>query len=705
MAQRLLDVYYIVPSHYDNDGYVHRYWRGVLPSNTANCLKGLTEALAAQGELGPGVKARVTIIDDTVQRPPLARIIRRHRRRPGSVLVGFAGVQSNQFARASDLALELRRGGVPVMIGGFHVSGILAMLDEPSPELQELLDHGVTLVKGEVDGPGVMAGILRDALAGELKPLYDIHESPDLTHAAVPAPDPKYLRRFLLGDMGTMDTSRGCPFNCSFCTIINVQGKKMRCRSAASILKSIRENYAAGVRAYFFTDDNLSRSPVWEAVFDGLRVMRDRGVKIRFMMQVDTQAYRIPRFVEKARQAGCHTVFVGMETVNPRNIEATGKVQNDASSYRRMVEAWHEAGIQVHVGYIIGLPYDSPESVREDIETLREEVQVDEASFFMLTPLPGSRDHADMVNHGVLIDADLNDYDSTHETFRHPNFAPGEWLQAYREAWHAFYSKESVLHILLRAPRHLYWGLFWTSLWYRWSTCFVETHPMSTGLMRLKDRKSRRPCFPREGVWRYGWRRVRDLAWGARVYAQLLREFQEIWFLTRKPDDPRWATLAELRLRWMALRVRLGRSDVGERCGEALSEIRALLLAASERLSELSSSNRPMGTALRARLRVKAREVEAYVAHVRAMEVSAPRWEDVQRAQQFVSDSLVAGYEEAAIRYVATRRRLNAYRAELIDRVRKGEILRINPIRAAKLVVGEVWFAVRFAFSALTQGV
>lgn len=705
MTKRLLDVYYIVPSHYDNDGYVHRYWRGVLPSNTANCLKGLTEAIAARGELGAHVQARVTIVDDNVQRPPLARIIRRSRRNPGNVLVGLVGVQSNQFARASDLALELRRGGVPVMVGGFHVSGMLTMFDSPSAELQELLEHGVTLVRGEVDAPGVLEGILRDALAGQLRPIYDIRVSPDLSNAPLPAPDPKYLKRFLLGDMGTMDTSRGCPFNCSFCTIINVQGKSMRCRSASAILKSIRENYEAGVRAYFFTDDNMSRSPVWEAVFDGLRVMRDRGVSLRFLMQVDTQAYRIPGFVEKARLAGCHTVFVGMETVNPRNIEATGKTQNDASSYRRMVEAWHDAGVQVHVGYIIGLPHDTPESVREDVETLREHVQVDEASFFMLTPLPGSRDHAEMVNNRVLIDGDLNNYDSTHETFRHPNFAPGEWLRAYRDAWQAFYSKESILHILLRAPRHLYWGLFWTSLWYRWSTCFVGTHPMSTGLMRLKDRRSRRPCFPRESVPRYAWRRFRDLAWGAKVYAQLLREFQEIWFLTRKPDDPRWATLAELRLRWMALRQRIATGDVRERYDEALREMRALLTAASVRLSELSRSKRPMGAALRARLRQKAHEIEAYVAQVRALEVSVPTWQDVVRAQHFVSDSLVAGYEEAAIRYVATRRRLNAYRAELAERVKSGQILQIDVGRAAKLVVGEVWFALRFGFTALVEGV
>src|SRR5690606_24167505 len=114
-------------------------------------------------------------------------------RRPDTqLLVGLVGVQSNQFARASDLALEFRALGIPVMIGGFHVSGMLATFGEPTPDLQRLLDAGVTLVRGEVDGPGVMAGILRDALEDRLEPLYNITDPPDLFHAPIPKPDPVY---------------------------------------------------------------------------------------------------------------------------------------------------------------------------------------------------------------------------------------------------------------------------------------------------------------------------------------------------------------------------------------------------------------------------------------------------------------------------------------------------------------------------------
>ncbi|MBI2432516.1 MAG: radical SAM protein, partial [Candidatus Hydrogenedentes bacterium] len=493
MPRKLL-VCYVLPSRYDDEGYVQRYWRNVLPSNTLACLKSLTCALAGTEELGRDVDLTVEIYDDSVQRVPIERIVRRARKSGAQLLVGLVGVQSNQFPRAADIALAFREHDVPVMIGGFHVSGVLALFGEPSPELQRMLEHGVTLVRGEAEAPGALAGILRDALDGALRPLYNITELPDLSHAAVPQQDEEYLKRFVWKNMGTIDTSRGCPFNCSFCTIINVQGRTMRFRSAEAILKSIEENHAHGVNVYFFTDDNFARSAIWETLFDGMIALRAQGIVLRFMMQVDTQAWRIPHFIEKAQAAGCYLVFIGMETLNPKNIAAAGKRQNKVGQYAAMVEAWHQADILVEVGYIIGFPHDTVESVRRDITMLQHEIKVDEAAFFMLTPLPGSRDHFNMVQQGTPLDADLNNYDSFHETFRHARIPAGQWYGLYREAWETFYSKDNIVNMMLRVPPALYWRTLWLCIWNRYATLF-GTHPMVTGFLRLKDRKGRRPTF------------------------------------------------------------------------------------------------------------------------------------------------------------------------------------------------------------------
>lgn len=699
MKKRTLRVVYILCSTYDDDGYVLRYLRGILPSNSLACLKSLTRAVADSGELGDEIDVEIEIYDDTVQRIPVKRIARANRQPDTQVVVGLVGVQTNQFERASDLALELRGLGVPVMIGGFHVSGMLAMFKEPTPDLQRLLDRGVTLVKGEAEAPGALAGILRDAAAGELRPIYDIKELPDLTNAPAPEPDLEYLRHFKCHNMGTLDTSRGCPFNCSFCTIINVQGRRLRNRSASCILDAIRTNYARGIVMWFFTDDNFSRSPVWEEVFDGLAAMRAEGIDIRFMMQVDTRAYLIPRFAEKARDAGCYMAFIGMETVNPENIESMGKVQNDVEDYAHMVRCWHDHEVLVHVGYIIGLPHDTRESVRRDIDTLMNEILVDEASFFMLTPLPGSADHERMVRERIPIEADLNNYDSLHETFRHPRMAPGEWLETYHEAWESFYSKESITNMLLRTPRKHYWQMFWIGVWYRYSA-LTRSHPMFTGLVRLKDRCSRRPMFPREGLLRYGWRRLRDMASMARTYARLFLEFQEIWLLTRDPDDPRYATLADLRMRWASLKQRIEHSDLRGQCDLAAQEIRGMLAAASDRLQQLSDGSRSLNRRARRRLRRQADELRAYV---QSLDVQMPSWNDIVAAERYIASGVLARYEEAAIAYVAQRRRFNAYRRELMQKLRSGRIFSVNIMPMPRLIAFELFMGVRFAFRFLTQ--
>ncbi len=697
MPPHRLHVVYIRPSKYDDDGYVMRFWRGVLPSNTLACLEGLTRTLAEQAALGSDVALTVDVFDDTVQHIPIARLARMNRRPDTRVVVGFAGVQSNQFCRAGDLALELRAAGVPVMIGGFHVSGMLALFGEPTPDLQRLLDGGVTLVKGEAEAPGVLEQILRDALHDEMKPIYDIQEFPDLTSAPVPRVNTKLQRRFLTKQMATIDTSRGCPFNCSFCTIINVQGRKMRYRSADCVLKAIDENYANGISVYFFTDDNFSRNPVWEDVFNGLIARRERGMNVIFMMQIDTQAHKIPGFVEKAARAGCYLTFIGMESVNQKNLAAIGKKQNHVDQYGDMVDLWHRNNVQVHVGYIIGLPHDSRESIRQDMEVLLNQVRVDIASLFMLTPLPGSKDHWRMVQEGVPMDADFNNFDSQHETFRHPCMAPGEWRASYNEAMRTLYSTESIVNALLRAPRSHRSHIFWTSMWYRY--CAIENvHPMSTGFLRLKDRRSRRPFFAQESIASYAWRRAKDAAHDIRHYLELFFEFQEIWMLTRKPEDPRWKTLAEIRARWALARQRIMECDPRGRYDEAAQEVRLMLTTLSENYRQLSRRRTEFSFLMRKRLQRKAREAENYL---RQFELQAPRWHDIVNAERYIGDRIVAGYEELAIRYVAKRRRFNAWRHDFVDRIRTGHILPMDLGRAVYAAAYEFVFAVRFGLGVL----
>jgi radical SAM superfamily enzyme YgiQ (UPF0313 family) len=530
-----LAVVLVRPTRYDDDGYVVRHWRGTLPSNTLSCLNGLTQDAVASGALG-SVAVHVHAFDEAVDRIDPKRVGRKLRRPGTKVLVALVGVQTNQFPRAQDLARQFKAEGFEVMIGGFHVSGSVAMAHAIPPECQAMIDEGMTLVLGEVEDR--WAALLQDAAAGRLRPLYDFLEDlPDLRTKPLPKVSTRLQRKFAVRGYGTIDAGRGCPFNCSFCTIINVQGHAMRSRGAACITDHIRSHYRGGHRKgiwhYFFTDDNFSRNPYWEDIFDGLIALRqDEGIAIDFMMQVDTAASRIPRFIEKASRAGCVQVFIGMESLREDNLQAACKRQNRVSQYRASIAQWHEAGVVCHVGFIIGFPFDTYDRIMEDVRTLRDDLLVDQASFFMLTPLPGSRDHRAAVDAGVPMDPDYNNFDSFRATMPHPLMSAEEWTAAYRDAWTTFYSYDHMRRALLRQNPHTYWGMFKCFLWYRAS--MVEgSHPMVTGFFRLKDRRSRRPGRPLEGRWRFLRRRVRESGQIALAYAKLLLEMQELWLATR----------------------------------------------------------------------------------------------------------------------------------------------------------------------------
>ena len=253
---------------------------------------------------------------------------------------------------------------------------------------------------------------LKDVYEGRPKPIYNhVNALPNLQGQQFPTCLGDLVQRYD-GVMSSFDAGRGCPFQCSFCTIINVQGRKSRWRDADDIERIVLENAAQGISRFFVTDDNFARNRNWEAIFDRMIELREeRGYSLHFLIQVDVLAHKIPNFIEKAASAGCRYVFVGLESINPENLAHMKKNQNRITEYRKMFQAWKEAGIVTYAGYIMGLPGDTPETLKRDIAIVQKEMPVDLLEFTMLTPLPGSEDHKKLYEKGVWMDADLNKYD------------------------------------------------------------------------------------------------------------------------------------------------------------------------------------------------------------------------------------------------------------------------------------------------------
>jgi hypothetical protein len=301
--------------------------------------------------------------------------------------------------------------------------------------------------------------------------------------------------------MTSFDAGRGCPFQCSFCTIINVQGRKSRYRSPDDVERIIRANSAQGVRDYFITDDNFARNRNWEALFDRLIELREQqGIAAEFVIQVDTLCHKIPNFIEKAARAGVFQVFIGLENINPDNLKEAKKRQNRITEYRAMLQAWKRAGIVTFAGYILGFPGDTPESIRRDIRIIQQELPIDFLEFFILTPLPGSEDHKKLWEEGVAMDTDMNRYDTNHVTVGHPRMSADELQGIWWEAWRTYYTPAHTATIIRRATANAIAArkILVPVLWF-WSSILINhIHPLEGGYLRRRARLERRPGLPVE---------------------------------------------------------------------------------------------------------------------------------------------------------------------------------------------------------------
>jgi radical SAM superfamily enzyme YgiQ (UPF0313 family) len=537
----------IKPSHYDDDGYVIQWWRGSVPSNSLSSLYGLALDVRERRTLGEGVEIEVAAHDETNTAIPVRRIVRKFRRNGMRGLVCLVGVQSNQYPRALDLARQFRAAGVKVAIGGFHVSGSIAMLPELTPELSEALALGVTLFAGEAEGR--LGELLRAADEDRMAPVYNfMSDLPAMDSQPLPFLPAGHVHRYL-GTVGCFDAGRGCPFSCSFCTIINVQGRKSRHRTADDVEQLIRANVAQGVHAFFITDDNFARNKNWEAILDRIiELKRKERIRVNLTIQVDTMCHKIPNFVEKAARAGTKKVFIGLENINPDNLKSASKGQNRITQYREMLQAWRKAKVTTYAGYILGFPNDTPERIARDISIIQRELPIDILEFFILTPLPGSQDHKEMYLKGARMDADLNRYDGEHVAWDHPLMSAQQLQSIYDRAWHLYYSPEHIETLIKRAiasgiRSHRMAAMIF---YFYASYAFEGVHPLQGGAFRRKLRTQRRASMPRENPLLFYPRRLAEVI---RTYGGALRFFWRVERLRRRLDkDPAVRQYSDLAL-------------------------------------------------------------------------------------------------------------------------------------------------------------
>jgi radical SAM superfamily enzyme YgiQ (UPF0313 family) len=540
-------VYFIKPSRYDEEGYVLFYRYGIQPNNTLTVLAALNDTFNKQNSARRNVHLDTILWDeccDGVVSPETIKAIKEKAREDGvELLVGLSGVQSNQYPRGRDLALQFVANGVTTLMGGFHVSG--------DPDSYKFLNScGVTTVVGEAEN--LWSLIIEDYLRGELQPHYSVTDGiraktgrddimvPIITDAQLPKLDDRYLSRFFSSTMTTLDTSRGCPFTCSYCSVKNVMGRTMRSREPEAVVNWVRDaaRYHK-IESLFLVDDDFFRSPRWEEILTGLCEVKKEFPKLSFMMQVDVDAScyanlaegetdsakhkRSRRFVELAARAGCYQAFVGIESLNPDNLNFATKYQNTDDrrhrlgleeaqrrvyeKYRRVVDNWHRVGVSVHAGYMLGFPFDGPDCGRVAARVLKK-IGFDIVSFFIMTPLPGTEDAVRYKKENAIIDPDFNQLDSQHVTLRHDRLDKDSWMHAYRDSFTGFYSVGRLLHTIFTVSRGR--GLSAEGRYsamrqfiYYFFSYRQGRHPMVGGIWQIKRRDVRRAAVTDDEARRY----------------------------------------------------------------------------------------------------------------------------------------------------------------------------------------------------------
>ncbi len=525
----------IQPSHYDAEGYVIQWMRTFISSHVIMVINGILNDAVERGVLGSEVNFERRVIDEPTELVNHTKEIAWLRGATRAAVL-LTGVQTSQYPRAVDLSRPFIDAGVPVIMGGFHVSGVFALTPNWEHGLADARATGITLYAGELE-EGVDE-LLRDLWHGELKPLYNrLADSVALDSAPMPLLDlptvGKTMRR-----LAGMDLGRGCPYLCTFCTVINVHGRKMRQRKPAAMADYVRRNYANGIRHYFVTDDNFARNQRWEPLLDELiRLREEEGIVLDIMIQVDLRAATIPRFVEKSVRAGCRRVLIGIESLRADNLENVHKKQNKRVEINRMILTWKRAGIITYPTFIIGLPNDTRERVLEDLRVIKEKLAVDIPAFALLTPYPGCKDHKQMLEAGTAMDLDFNRYDTEHAVADLPCHSRDEWQQFYREVWRGFYTFEHMERVLKRA---MVSGLpvkeiFKSLAGYSVGSQLDAILPLGGGFVRRRLRTSRRPGLPVEPAWRfYPVRLWREAVYYSRLIVHMGRMYHMLWHAKRE---------------------------------------------------------------------------------------------------------------------------------------------------------------------------
>jgi hypothetical protein len=463
-----LRVVILKPSKYDGDQFVERFTRGFMPNSTLAHMVGCTPPSIDDVDLD------VHSIDEYVE-TNLNYLKLLESARGSPTLLALVGVQSHQFQRALDLGAYALGRGCLAVIGGPHV-----MTCDTTP----FEGRGLSFARSEAEV--IWRDVLSDAIHGELQPVYGNSRpwQDRLAPVTVNPPTRRQLRSYVTPLLG-LYPARGCPFNCSFCSVVKIAGHRVRSQPIESTLESIRRAAAAGVRWIMFTSDNFNKYPEAEDLLHGII---DERLHVNLFVQCDTQVERQEDFIELLGRAGCTSMFLGVESLHSQTLRAVNKRHNKPEQYERLIALCRRHGIGAHFSNILGFPSDTEESVGENLRILKR-LGPEWASFYVLCPIPGTDQYDEMRAQGAIVERNLDRFDATCLTWRHPHFTDRSARALLSACYRGFYDSRKLSTYLRDAARSgsMAAAAGSAAMWSFNRYCAWQgMHPMSGGIGRVR---------------------------------------------------------------------------------------------------------------------------------------------------------------------------------------------------------------------------
>lgn len=332
--------------------------------------------------------------------------------------------------RAYEIGDVFREKGVPVVLGGMHATAM--------PE--EAAKHADAVVIGEAEGNWErLIQDLKNKGKKGLATFYRNSQRPDPTKIPVPRRELVENKRYLLTRF--LQLTRGCPFDCNFCSVSRFFGKKYRFRPVKKVIEEIKGMIGKPLKTRFlgFLDDNIVGNINYaRELFKALI-----PYNLLWVGQSSIDIARHDDVLQLAAASGCKGLFIGFESISEASLKETNKFHNRINFYEKAIKKIHQVGISIEGAFIFGFDHDDKGIFKKTVEFI-EKVKLDIIQFTILTPLPATKLYDKLEKEGRIIDRNWSNYDFSHAVFRPKLMTAQELKEGYDWAYRKIYTLPSI---------------------------------------------------------------------------------------------------------------------------------------------------------------------------------------------------------------------------------------------------------------------